>query len=172
MCLSCSTPVRGQTYGSECLSRVVGSDAPTSVEPAEVRRDRPIRVVALAAFGLAALSTTLPWSRFGPGSGALGAWTRWGRWSLLSGAAAAAGLILAIVSLRSPDTSRRRDLACASLGAAIALAAALSVMFPPAFSRPWLGPWAALASGSIACGASIAALAFVGERRRRHLTRH
>ena len=158
MCLACSTPVRGQTFGSECLSTVLGSDAPASVEHVEARRDRVIRVVALVAFGAAALSTTLPWSRFGPGSGAFGAWTRAGRWSLLAAAAAAAGLVLAIVSLARPEPSRSRDLTCAVLGGAVALAASLSVLFPPAFSRPWLGPWAALVAGFIACGASVVAV--------------
>lgn len=158
MCLACSTPVRGRTYGSECLPTVLGSDAPTSIEPGPVRADLAIRVVTVAAFGAAALATTLPWSRFGPGSGAFGAWTRSGRWSLVAAAAAVAGLVLAVVSLARPEPSRPRDVACFALGAAVAVAAALSVMFPPAFSRPWLGPWAALLSGLIACGASLVAL--------------
>jgi len=63
-----------------------------------------------------------------------------------------------VISLARPEPSRPRDVACAALGAALAVAAALSVMFPPAFSRPWLGPWAALVSGLIACGASLVAL--------------
>jgi hypothetical protein len=155
MCLACSTPVRGQTYGSECLSTVLGSDAPGSLEAAEARPDGTIRVVALVAFGAAVLATTLPWSRFGPGSGAFGAWTRAGRWSLLAAAAAVAGLVVAIVSLVRLEPSRPRDLACAILGGSIAIAAALSLVFPPAFSRPWLGPWVALVSGLIACGASV-----------------
>ena len=158
MCLACSTPVRGRTYGSECLTTVLGSDAPTSIEPRQVRADLAIRVVAVVAFVAAALATTLPWSRFGPGSGVFGAWTRSGRWSLLAAAASVAGLVLAIVSLARPEPSRPRDVACAVLGAAVVAAAALSVMFPPAFSRPWLGPWAALVSGVIACGASLVAL--------------
>jgi hypothetical protein len=158
MCLACSTPVRGRTYGSECLATVLGPDAPTAIEPRPVRPDLVTRVVMVVAFGVAALATTLPWSRFGPGSGAFGAWTRSGRWSLVAAVASVAGLILAAVSLARPEPSRPRDVACAALGAAVALAAALSVMFPPAFSRPWLGPWAALVSGLIACGASLVAL--------------
>jgi hypothetical protein len=158
MCLACSTPVRGETYGSECLSTVLGSDAPPAVEPREVRPDRGIRAFALAAFGAAVIATTLPWSRFGPGSGAFGAWTRAGRWSLLAAAAAVAGLIVAIVSLRRTEADRPRDLACAILGASVALASTLSVLYPPAFSRPWLGPWVAIVSGLLACGATIVAL--------------
>jgi hypothetical protein len=156
MCLGCSTPVRGQTYGSECLSTVLGSDAP-SFQASEVRSGGAIRVVNLVAFGAAVLATTLPWSRFGPGSGAFGAWTRAGRWSLLAAAAAVAGLVVAIVSLGRREPSRPRDLAGAILGGSVALASALSVAFPPAFSRPWLGPWVVLVSGLIACGASVVA---------------
>lgn len=155
MCLACSTPVRGQTYGSECLSTVLGSDAPASLEAAEMRPNGAIRVVAVVAFGAAVLATTLPWSRFGPGSGAFGAWTRAGRWSLLAASAAVAGLVVAIISLRHLEPSRSRDLAGTILGGSIVLASALSVAFPPAFSRPWLGPWVALVSSLIACGASI-----------------
>jgi hypothetical protein len=155
MCLACSTPVRGQTYGSECLPTVLGSDAPAPGEPSDARADRAIRVVALGAFGVAVLATMLPWSRFGPGSGAFGAWTRAGRWSVLAAAAAVVGLILAIVSLRRAEPSRPRDVACAILGGAIAIAAALSSVFPPAFSRPWLGPWVAAGAGLLACGATI-----------------
>jgi len=44
MCLACSTPVRGLAYGSECLSTVLGSDAPPSADPGEVRPERSIRV--------------------------------------------------------------------------------------------------------------------------------
>ena len=157
MCLACSTPVRGRSYGFECLPPVLGSDAPPTFEPGEVRPDGASRVVMLAAFGAAVLATTLPWSRFGPGSGAFGAWTRAGHWSLLALVAAVAGLILATVSLRS-EPSRTRDLACAILGGVVAVTAALSVMFPPAFSRPWLGPWVAIVSGLLACGATVVAL--------------
>jgi len=156
MCLACSTPVRGRTYGSECLPTVLGSDAPTSIEAGEVRPDRAIRVITLVGFAVAVVATTLPWSRFGPGSGAFGAWTRAGRWSLVTAAAAVAGLILAIVSLGRPEPSRPRDLASAILGGAVAVSSALSVLFPPAFSRPWLGPWVTLASGVLACGAAVA----------------
>ena len=155
MCLACSTPVRGLAYGSECLSTVLGSDAPPSADPGEVRPERSIRVAGLVALGAATLATTLPWSRFGPGSGAFGAWTRAGRWSLLAAAAAVAGLVLAIVSRGRPEPSRSRDLVCALLGGSVALASALSVMFPPAFSRPWLGPWVAIVSGLGACAACV-----------------
>ena len=157
MCLACSTPVRGRAFGSECLPDVLGSDAPTTLEPAGARPDGAIRLITAVAFGVAVLATTLPWSRFGPGSGAFGAWTRTGRWSMLAALAAVAGLVLAIVSLGRAEPSRARDLACTFFGGWVALASALSLIFPPAFSRPWLGPWVGLASGVLACAASVAA---------------
>jgi hypothetical protein len=158
MCLACSTPVRGRAFGSECLASVRGSDAPASVESGRVRPARPTRVVTLVAFAAAVIATTLPWSRFGPGSGAFGAWTRAGRWSLVAAAAGVTGLVLAILSFARPEPSRPRELACAILGGAVAIAAALSVLFPPAFSRPWLGPWVAFLSGMLACGATVVGL--------------
>jgi len=170
MCLACSTPVRGQAYGSECLQTVLGTDAPASPEPADPRPDRTIRTIAAAAFGAAILATTLPWSRFGPGSGAFGAWTRSGRWSLIVALAAVAGLILSIVALGRSEPNRRRDMALAILGGAVAAASLLSVVFPPAFSRPWLGPWVAVVAGLLACGASIAAGRSSEKELRRHLT--
>jgi hypothetical protein len=157
MCLACSTPVRGRAFGSECLPDVLGADAPTTVEPAEARPQGAIRLVMAVAFGGAVLATTLPWSRFGPGSGAFGAWTRTGRWSMLAALAAVAGLALAVASLGRAEPSRARDLTCTFLGGWVALASALSLIFPPAFSRPWLGPWVGLASGVVACAASVVA---------------
>ena len=170
MCLACATPVRGQAYGPECLQAVLGTDATASLEPADPRPVRTIRTIAAVAFGAAILATTLPWSRFGPGSGAFGAWTRTGRWSLLAAAAAVAGLVLSIVALGRSEPGRRRDAALAILGGLVAAASLLSVAFPPAFSRPWLGPWVAVVAGVLACGASVAAGRSSEKDLRRHLT--
>jgi hypothetical protein len=170
MCLACSTPVRGQAYGSECLQGVLGADAPAAVEHGDARPDLAIRTLTAVAFGAAILATTLPWSRFGPGSGAFGAWTRAGRWSLLAAAAAVAGLVLSIVSLGRPEPGRRRDVALVILGGAVAVASVMSVIFPPAFSRPWLGPWVAVVTGALAFGASFATLRASEKDLRRHLT--
>jgi hypothetical protein len=49
------------------------------------------------------------------------------------------------------------DVTIAGLGALVVVASLLSVLFPPAFSRPWLGPWFAVAAGAVACGTSILA---------------
>jgi len=45
----------------------------------------------------------------------------------------------------------------AMLGAAVALGSLISVAYPAAFSRPWLGPWVAAAAGALACGATVVA---------------
>jgi len=157
MCLACSTPVRGENFGSECLADVLGSDAGDTIDPSTPHADRGVRTIALAAFGLAVLATALPWSRFGPGSGAFGAWTRSGHWSLVAALAAIAGLVLTAGRLRSRLLDPGWDVAIAGLGALVVVASLLSVLFPPAFSRPWLGPWFAVVFGTLACGTSILA---------------
>lgn len=157
MCLTCSTPVRGEAYGTECLPEILGPDAPHPTESTVHRPDRVIRMLTQLAFGLAVLATALPWSRFGPGSGAFGAWTRSGLWSLVAGSAAIAGLVLAAARWRRVR-DMRWDVVLATLGALVAVASLLSVLFPPPFSRPWLGPWFAFAFGTLACTTSILAL--------------
>ena len=156
MCLACSTPVRGETFGAECLADVLGPDAADAIDPGP-RADLALRMLALAAFGVAVLTTAMPWSRFGPGSGAFGAWTRSGHWSLVAACAAIAGLGLTVARLISRLRDPGWDVAIATLGALVTVAALLSVLFPPPFSRPWLGPWFAVVAGALACGTSILA---------------
>lgn len=157
MCLACATPVRGKTYGAECLSDVLGPDAPDPAESKAPRPDRAIRTFTVAAFGLAVLATGLPWSRFGPGSDVFGAWTRSSLWSLVAALAAIAGLLLAAARWRPHLHNPGWDLIVAGLGALVSVASLLSVLFPPPFSRPWLGPWFALAFGALAGAASLVA---------------
>lgn len=157
MCLACSTPVRGENFGTECLADVLGPDTGETADPTGPSPDRAIRTFALAAFGLAVLASALPWSRFGPGSDAFGAWTRSGHWSLVAALAAIAGLALTGARLLSRLRDPAWDVAIAGLGALVVVASLLSVLFPPAFSRPWLGPWFAVATGAVACGTSILA---------------
>jgi len=157
MCLACSTPVRGENFGTECLSDVIGPDAAETTDPTRSRPDRGIRTFALAAFGLAVIASAMPWSRFGPGSEAFGAWTRSGHWSLVAALAAIVGLALTGARLVSRLRDPAWDVAIAGLGALVVVASLLSVLFPPAFSRPWLGPWFAVAAGAVACGTSILA---------------
>ena len=157
MCLACSTPVRGESFGSECLADVLGPDAGDTTDPSPPRPGRGVRLLALAAFGVAVLATALPWSRFGPGSEAFGAWTRSGHWSLVAAVAAIGGLVITAARLRSRLRDPGWDVAIAGLGALVVVASLLSVLFPPAFSRPWLGPWVAVAAGAMACATSILA---------------
>jgi hypothetical protein len=113
--------------------------------------------VARLGFALAALATVLPWSHFGPGSGALGAWSRSARWSLLACVLALVGLGIALAQRSPRFRTPAWDAGVAVLGGAVAVASALSVAYPPAFSRPWLGPWIAAAGGAIACLATLLA---------------
>jgi hypothetical protein len=157
MCLACSTPVRGKNFGTECLADVLGPDAGETADPTGPSPDRAIRTFALAAFGLAVLASALPWSRFGPGSDAFGAWTRSGHWSLVAALAAIAGVVLTLARLLARLRDPVWDAVIVGLGALVVVASLLSVLFPPAFSRPWLGPWFAVAAGAVACGTSILA---------------
>lgn len=156
MCIACSTPVRGRTYGKECLAAVLGSDAPADAETESAARD-PARAVATVGFALAVASTVLPWSRFGPGSELLGAWGRTPRWSLVAAIAALSGLALALAQQAGRLRSHRWDAVAVALGATVVVASLLALLFPPAFSRPWLGPWIAVFAGLLACGAAILA---------------
>ncbi len=144
-------------FGTECLSEVLGPDAPTEPE-AKVRAvDAPARTAARIGFALAVLSTALPWSRFGPGSEAFGGWGQSARWSMVAGAAAIAGLVLTLAQRRPGLRTPRWDAVAATLGAVVVIASLFAVLFPPAFSRPWLGPWVAVVSGALACGACVVA---------------
>ncbi|HEY7659807.1 MAG TPA: hypothetical protein VIC58_04340 [Actinomycetota bacterium] len=155
MCLACTTPVRGETYGGECLGTVLGANAPAAeVEP---RPARPSRTLTRVAFGVAVAATLLPWSRFGPGSEALGAWSRSARWSLVAAAAAIAGLAISLAQRSERRQTAVWDVTVAMLGAVVVLASLFAVLFPPDFSRPWLGPWVAAGAGAVACGAAVIA---------------
>jgi hypothetical protein len=157
LCLACATPVRGQVFGAECLGEVLGSDAPSEPEDGSRAPDARARTVARIGFATAAIATALPWSRFGPGSEAFGAWGQTAWWSMVAGIASVAGITLTLAQLRPWLRTPRWDAVAATLGAVVALAAVLAVLLPPAFSRPWLGPWVAAAAGVIACGASVVA---------------
>jgi len=157
MCLPCATPVRGQTFGAECLVTILGPEVAAGAEPEAHHPGAGARRVARIGFALAAFATALPWSRFGPGSEAFGAWSRSGRWSVVAGIAALLGLALSFAQRSARLRTAGWDVAVAMLGAAVTIASMLSVAYPAAFSRPWLGPWVAAASGALACGASVVA---------------
>jgi hypothetical protein len=154
MCLPCSTPVRGKAYGVECLTSVLGADVAATAEPPARAPDARARSAARVGFLLATLATVLPWSRFGPGAEAFGAWSRE---PVAAGVAALVGLGLSLAQ-RSPRLRTAGwDLAVSVLGAMVTLASLLAVAYPPAFSRPWLGPWFAAVAGVLACGATVVA---------------
>lgn len=158
LCLGCAVPVRGRVLGTECLPE--SADAGASARPS---RPRPpltgARILQGVGFALALLATVLPWSRFGMGSGAFGAWGRTPRWALVVTIAALAGcLVWAIRQLLAGPDGRGSDVWLTGLGGLVVLATLLAVWHPPAFTRTWLGPWVALVSGLVACAASLASL--------------
>jgi hypothetical protein len=154
--------VRGQVFGAECLGEVLGPDAPSEPEDGSRSGDARARTAARIAFAAAVLATALPWSRFGPGSEPFGAWGQTAWWSMVAGVAAIAGLVLTLLQRRPGLRTPRWDAVAATLGAVVALAAVIAVLFPPAFSRPWLGPWVAAAAGVVACVGSVLAARAVG----------
>ena len=81
---------------------------------------------------------------------------------MIAGVAAIAGLALTLAQLRPGLRTARWDAVAAALGAVVTLAALVAVLFPPAFSRPWLGPWVAAAAGVVGCGASVVAARTAG----------
>jgi hypothetical protein len=160
LCLACAIPVRGSVLGSECLPSPLAVQAPAPRR----RRARASPVVGIG-LGLSVLSTALPWSRFGPGSGLFGAWDGPARWALVAAVVATLGALLWLAEGLLGRGRLPADGVLAVLGAVVALAAAMAIWRPPPFTRPWLGPWIAIAGGlwSLAAGASA-------EARRRRAT--
>jgi hypothetical protein len=156
MCLACAVPVRGRVLGSECLAAELGADVPTTRPPERDPSAGAHRAVQLA-FAAAVVATFLPWSRFGTGSAAFGAWTATPAWSTLAAAAGVAGLVLSFAGRWWRGSAGARDLATAVAGALVLLGSGLAIARPPAFTSPWLGPWVALAAGAIATAASLIA---------------
>ncbi|HEX5950955.1 MAG TPA: hypothetical protein VFZ96_08125 [Actinomycetota bacterium] len=144
-------PVRGQVLGAECLPEPFGSDVPRIVRP----RVTVLQLIAVGGLVLALVGTMLPWSRFGVGSGAFGAWGEPIRWATLAMAAVVLGLLAwgARRALLRPPAFL--DVTIAVLGAIASVAALLSVWHPPAFARTWIGPWVAIAGGAIACASTL-----------------
>ncbi len=142
LCLACAIPVRGRVLGSECLPPPLAAEAPA---PRRGRaRPSPLLGVGL---GVCLLSTALPWSRFGPGSGPFGAWDGPARWALASAAAATLGALLWLAATLLGHGRLPAEAVLTSLGAVVALAAAMAIWWPPPFTRPWIGPWVAIAGG-------------------------
>ncbi len=156
MCLACAIPVRGGTLGAECLSSALGPHA-IPAEAAPIEPGGAARTLARIAFAVAVLATILPWSRFGAGAEPFGAWSRSPKWSLVAAIAAVVGLSLSVARRFTPSPGPAWDVLLTVAGAVVVTACALSMLRPPEFTSPWLGPWAALVAGLIAAGASVSA---------------
>ncbi len=150
--------MRGRVLGAECLADAVGPDPPAQGPvPAAPPRGYGSGLAG-AAFAVAALSSVLPWTRVGEGSGLFGGWGLPPRWSLLASGAAALGLLLWI----APRAVRIRprpawSAALAVLAALVACGGVLAIVRPPSFTHATFAPWLALASGLAGVGGSIRA---------------
>ena len=151
LCLSCAVPVRGSVLGAECLPEPFGPDVPTAPHPGST----PLQLVAGAGLALALLGTLLPWSRFGVGSGAFGAWGEPIRWATLTVVAVLLGILAWGARRALLQPPHFLDTAIAVLGGVASLGALLALWHPPAFAPTWIGPWVALLGGAIACASTV-----------------
>jgi hypothetical protein len=144
LCIACAVPVRNAVYGGECVSAMLGDEVGPQAATTQPVASPGVMAVT-GAFAVAALGTTLPWTRFQEGSGPFGAWGLSPRWSMLAAIAAVCGLVLSVAAWRE----MRPALVTAARIAAIVvvIAAILAITRPPAFAPPWLGPWITLAGG-------------------------
>ena len=146
VCLACAVPVRGRVLGPECLADELGDPAVST--PPEPDRTVAGSWVAFSGALLALLATAGPWTRTGAGDRLLGAWVPSVRWSMVA-AVAATGLLPAAWWFRARPARTGAILMVAG-GAAIVVAAALAIAFPPTFQAASWGPWVAAAGGVIA----------------------
>jgi hypothetical protein len=172
LCLACAVPVRGEAIGAECLSAVLGDEG---VPAPPERAHRPAAPFLLLLGALVALAgTALPWTRFGPGSGAFGAWSGTIRWSVV---AAVAALVTAVIALALVLRYLRRVVrwgwfVLPTVPAFVAgLAAVLHAVNPPSFTRPWIGGWVTLGGATVAILAALAEAASGRRRTRTPVTR-
>ncbi|MEX2457966.1 MAG: hypothetical protein WD770_03160 [Actinomycetota bacterium] len=147
LCLDCSTPVRGEVLGLECLPTAL-PETPVieQVTPPVTRRSLADRI-ALAGLAAAALATALPWAQFGVGSSAFGAWGfSPPRYASAVGPAAIVGLAVLWIASRpsapSPEGARRA--LRAGLGGTVVLLCLLALIRPEPFASPNLVPYVAL----------------------------
>ena len=147
--------MRGQVLGTECLAAALGPDAPPAEVEPRLGLQSAREMVAGAAFAFAVVSTILPWSRFGEGSGPFGAWSRSPRWSLLAAVSATAGLALWIALRRLGAHLPRWNGVLTALGGLVAAGGLLAALRPPSFTHAWFAPWIAVAAGIVAVAASV-----------------
>src|SRR4029453_11226227 len=85
---------------------------------------------------------------------------RTAQWSVLAAIGAGLGLVVWLM-MRGLRIRPHQPWAIVEslLGATVTVGATLSTLRPPAFTRPWLGPWIALPAGIVACAAALIPMA-------------
>lgn len=152
--MRCSVPVRGRILGAECLPAALGPDL--ALEPEHPTRRAPAMLWTGVAFAVAVLASSIPWKRFGPGSGLLGAWGISPRWSMLAAIAAVLGLLIwGTVALRRMSPGPRWVLALRVLAGLVIAGSVLHLLRPPSFGPSSLGPWLALLAGILALATTL-----------------
>ena len=152
LCVACAVPVRGRVVGVECVVSVLGEQ----VQPEPGRGWSRPELVSGIGLGLVVLASILPWTRFGVGSRILGGWDSVPSWSLLASATG----VLASVLWWLVQRGRRRGAEVLTLvgGSVAAAAAFLTLIHPPPFTKPWIGPVVAMMGGAIAAIAAVTTL--------------
>lgn len=150
LCVACAVPVRGGIVGVECVEQVLGTPPQPPVRPSRSLEGR------LAGTGLviAALASVFPWTRTGVGDGVFGGWDSVPSWSF----AASALAVAVVVAWLGAGPSARRGAGTIAIGGGglVLAAAAMAVIHPPFLTRPWLGPFVAIAGCLLAIGAAVA----------------
>jgi hypothetical protein len=150
LCLDCAIPVRGQVVGSECLASVLPDPPPLADPPPEPPRRSLQDRVTLACLGVAAIASTLPWTRFGVSSSWFGPWGFSPyRHSTLVGPIAVVAFVVLWFASRPPASVVDRLRAGIPIvgGVLISALSILALTRPPAFTRPSLVPYVAVAAG-------------------------
>lgn len=150
LCLACAIPVRGLLVGAECLARFV-EDAP-SVEPPAGPAPRRGDVATIAGFGVVAVLSLFPWTRFG-GSSFLGAWD--GGWSLPAVVAGTGGLILSVAGWVRPRAAAMEAAVYGVLAVVAGVACILYRFRPPLLAGASLLPLFAFLGAVLALGGAV-----------------
>ncbi|HEX2088611.1 MAG TPA: hypothetical protein VHI54_01580 [Actinomycetota bacterium] len=151
LCLTCATPVRGDLVGPECLSAVLDEIPPPTPVPVHVPASA--NWLVMGGFGLVALLSIFPWSRYGDSSGFLEAWTV--HWSLLAVTAGVAGFAGALWLTRRPADPRIETALYAGLALVVATAAILHLRRPPPLSASAVAPVLAIGAALIALAGAM-----------------
>lgn len=149
LCVACAIPVRGGIVGVECIEQTLGTPPQPPVRPSRSLEAR----LAGAGLVVAALASVFPWTRTGVGDGVFGGWDSVPSWSF----AASVLAVASVVAWLGAGPSARRGAATVAIagGALVLLTAAMAAIHPPFLTRPWLGPFVAIAGSLVAIGAAI-----------------